>query len=100
MFADHETGRRLAQALADAYLRHALPECVLDALQQSLALPEARIVLLAIGVAREPPELEVPARGVLEALALVAVELAHHPLVRSEERRVGKECRSGWEARV
>src|SRR5256885_12637440 len=50
------------------------------------------IVLLAIGIARQCAELQVPARGILEALALVGLELAHHPFVdalgeqqRSEE---------------
>ena len=35
----------------------------------------------AVGLAGQPAELQVAARRVLEALALEALDLAHHPLV-------------------
>src|SRR5207302_2058028 len=74
-------GGRFPQALAEASFADALPERVLDALEQSLALLELGIVLLAVDIARQCAELQVPARGILEALALVGLELAHHPFV-------------------
>ena len=31
-----------------------------------------------------------------QAQHIIPVEMADHPVLRSEERRVGKECRSRW----
>src|SRR2546430_14999672 len=56
--------------------------------------PDVRPVRLAHG---EPVAQRLqPPLGEEGRLLLLARDEAHHVLVRSEERRVGKECRSRW----
>src|SRR6185312_1520098 len=62
---------------------HTLTECVLDALQQGLALFELLARGLAVGIALESAELEIAARRILEALAFERLDLPHDPLVDS-----------------
>src|SRR5215469_16338594 len=81
MLPDHEDCGGFPEALAETHLADALAEGVLDALQQPLALLQLLVVLLAIGGAREAPELQVAARSVLEALAFVALDVPHDPFV-------------------
>src|SRR6516162_7687406 len=81
MLPEHQTRRRFLEALTDTHFADALPQSVLDALQQPLALLELRVVLLAIGSALQPGELQVATRGILEALAFVALDVSHDPFV-------------------
>ena len=81
VLAQHQARRRLVQARADPHFLDALAERVLDALEQALALLQLLVVLLRSASLSSVAELEVAARGVLEALALELVELAHDPLV-------------------
>src|SRR5215472_2810422 len=81
MFPDHQDRGGFFEALAETHLADTLAEGVLDAFQQPLALLELLVALLAVRVVRETPELEVAARRVLEALALVGLDVSHHPFV-------------------
>src|SRR6516162_11473874 len=76
VLTEDQDGGGFFQALAGTHLAHAFPESILDTLQQPLALLEVLIALLAVGLAREGTELEVAAGRVLEALALVVLDLS------------------------
>ncbi len=76
LLAEHETGWRFTQPRADAHLRDTIPERVLHALEQRLALLERLFLALAIRLAGERAELEVTARDILEALAFECVRAA------------------------
>src|SRR2546425_12434283 len=51
---------------------------------------------LFVGERREPPLDQVDPRGAGRGEMHVVARVTNEPAVRSEERRVGKECRSRW----
>src|SRR5579864_8963686 len=73
MLTEDETGGGFLEPIAEAHLGDALPERILDALEQALALLELGVMARLVGCARETAELQVAASGVLEALALVGL---------------------------
>src|SRR6185437_3833005 len=72
---EHQARRRVLQARCHLHFRDALPERVLHALEQRLALLELLARRLAVGFALESTELEVAARSILEPLALECRDL-------------------------
>ena len=64
---------------AHAHLGDAVAERILDPLEQRLAFLELRLGLFLVGGAREPAELQIAARGVLEFLAFEVLQVVHDP---------------------
>src|SRR5690349_2420842 len=54
---------------------------ILDALQQALALFQRFVALFLLSLVLERSELQIAARGILELLALVLIQLTHDPLI-------------------
>src|SRR5688572_32256363 len=65
---------------------------------RGLTVTGVQTCALPICLGRERDDRHPPQRRILadDLHGLVAVHLRHHDIHRSEERRVGKECRSRW----
>src|SRR6185437_12902597 len=77
VLTQHQTSGGVGQARAHPHLRDPLADRILDPLEQALALLQLLVMVLAVRLALECPELEIAARGILEALAREAVDVTH-----------------------
>ena len=81
MLAGDQHGGGILEPGAHAHLRHPIAQRILDALEQRLVFLELRLGLFLVGGAREPAEIQIAARRVLEMLAFEVLQVVHDPRV-------------------